>query len=108
MPEKNPKKTNKIVYWPGDLVRIQNVLTKESIITRTISSHRITDDGKVLSYNITTDKGYETTRHRRYLRPLAAKHDPKVSKPSEECSDEINLPKNAEAAADVTEKNGTM
>ena len=28
------------------------------------------DDGKILSYNILTDKGYATTRHRRFLRPL--------------------------------------
>ena len=31
---------------------------------------RETDDHRVLSYDIQTDLGYETTRHRRFLRPL--------------------------------------
>ena len=38
------------------------------------------DDGAVVSYGIATDKGYQTTRHRRFLHSLAPEHDPKVAK----------------------------
>ena len=41
---------------------------------------RTTDDGRVVSYDIATDKGYTTTRHRRYLCPLHPEHDPKIPK----------------------------
>ena len=36
-------------------------------------------DGRVVSYDILTDKGYLTSRHRRYLKRLNKDHDPKVS-----------------------------
>ena len=32
----------------------------------------------MVSYDIVTDKGYITARHRRYLRPLHPEHDPKL------------------------------
>ena len=35
--------------------------------------------GSVVSYDILTDKGYITSRHRRYLKRLNKDHDPKVS-----------------------------
>ena len=43
-------------------------------------SLRLADNGVVISYRIATDKGYNTTRHRRFLRSLAAEHDPKKTK----------------------------
>ena len=46
----------------------------------TITSVRLANDGAVVSYEIATDRGYNTTRHRRFLRPLAAEHDPKIIK----------------------------
>ena len=36
------------------------------------------DDGRVVSYDVLTDKGYVTSRHRRYLKRLNKEHDPKV------------------------------
>ena len=72
---KDKNKTNKKT---GDRVRIQDILTKEFDLFGTVESHRVADNGKILSYTITTDKEYQTTRHRRYLRPLAASHDPEI------------------------------
>ena len=37
----------------------------------------IADSGEVVSYEIDTDLGYTTTWHRRFMKPLAAEHDPK-------------------------------
>ena len=48
----------------------------------TVDSQRTSDDGQVVSYCIITDKGFNTTRHRRFLRPLGAENDPKISKES--------------------------
>ena len=45
----------------------------------TIERRRTADDGRVVSYDILTDKGYLTSRHRRYLKRLNKDHDPKVS-----------------------------
>ena len=64
----------------GDRVRLQNVATKEFILKGTIELLRTTNDGRVVSYDIVTDKGYTNTRHRRYLRPLHPEHDPKIPK----------------------------
>ena len=64
----------------GDRVRLQSIVTKEFILTGTIELLRTTDDGRVVSYDIATDKGYTTTRHRRYLRPLHPEHHPKIPK----------------------------
>ena len=61
---------NKLIYLIGDRVRLQNVKTKDFLLKGTVVDLRETDDQKVLSYNILTDCGYETTRHRRFLRPL--------------------------------------
>ena len=71
---------NKILYHIGDRVRLQNIVTKEFKLIGTITNLRLADDGAVVSYGIATDKGYNTTRHRRFLRPLAPEHDPKVAK----------------------------
>ena len=75
---KGKNKTNKILYKVGDRVRLQNVANKEWVLKGTIDLLRTTDDGRVVSYDIITDKGYMTTRHRRYLRPLHPEHDPKL------------------------------
>ena len=61
---------NKLIYLIGDRVRLQNVKTKDFLLTGTVVGLRETDDHRVLSYDIQTDLGYETTRHRRFLRPL--------------------------------------
>ena len=41
---------------------------------------RRTDDGRVASYDLITDKGHMTTRHRRYLCPLHKDRDPNIQK----------------------------
>ena len=81
---------------------LQNVKTKDFLLTGTVESQRVADDGKILSYNILTDKGYSTTRHRRFLRPLITALDPEIPKESVVCNDgeTNNLPN----FADKTEK----
>ena len=59
---------------------IESACTKEFNLFGTITNLRLADDGAVVSYGIATDKGYNTTRHWRFLRPLAAEHDPKITK----------------------------
>ena len=71
---------NKVLYKIGDRVCLQNVITKEFKLIGTITNLRLADDGAVVSYGIATDKGYPTTRHRRFLHQLAPEHDPKVAK----------------------------
>ena len=39
-----------------------------------------TDDGRVVSYDVMTDKGHRTTHHRRYLGLLHNDHDPNIQK----------------------------
>ena len=43
---------------PGDKVRLQNIRTKDFNLTGIVQSQKVADDGKILSYNILTDKGY--------------------------------------------------
>ena len=52
-----------------------------------VESQRTSDDGQVVSYCIITDKGFYTTRHRRFLRPLGAENDPETSKKSVDSND---------------------
>ena len=59
---------------------LQNVVSKDWSLKGTIDLLRTTDDERVVSYDIITDKGHRTTRHRRYLRPLHKDHDPKMEK----------------------------
>ena len=54
----------------------------------TIDQIRTTDDGRVVSYDVLTDKNYMTTRHRRYLRPLHKNHDPKIPKDNVDTADD--------------------
>ena len=61
-------------------MRLQDVVTKEFKLLGTITSLRIADNGAEVSYKIVTDQGYHTTRHRRFLRPHAAEHDPQINK----------------------------
>ena len=50
----------------------------------TIERRRTADDGKIVSYDIMTDKGYLTSRHRCYLKHLNKAHDNKNN------GDEVN------------------
>ena len=86
---KGKNKTNKILYQVGERVRLQNVANKEWVLKGTIDLLRTTDDGRVVSYDIITDKGYMTTQHRRYLRPLHPEHDPKLQKVDNKKTDVI-------------------
>ena len=61
---------NKLIYLIGDRVRLQNVKTKDFLLKGTVVGLRETDDHRVLSYDIRTDLGYETTLHPRFLLPL--------------------------------------
>ena len=72
----------------------------------TITYQRIADSGEVVSYEIDTDLGYKTTRHRRFMKPLAKEHDPKelntfVTQPTE-----INNKTNLEALNDTAAESG--
>ena len=60
---KGKNKTNKILYEVGQRVRLQNVVSKDWSLKGTIDLLRTTDDGRVVSYDIITDKGHRTTRH---------------------------------------------
>ena len=71
-------KRNKILYKIGERVRLQNVATRDWDLKGTIERVRTADDGRVVSYDVLTDKGYMTTRHRRYLKRLHKDHDPKI------------------------------
>ena len=77
---KNKNKTNKIIYQIGQRVRLQNVSTRDWELKGTIDRVRTADDGRVVSYDILTDRNHMTTRHRRYLKPLHEDHDPKANK----------------------------
>ena len=77
---KNKNKTNKILYEVGQRVRLQNVATRDWALKGTIDLLRTTDDGRVVSYDVITDKGHRTTRYRRYLRPLHKDHGPNIQK----------------------------
>ena len=84
----NKNKNNKVFYDIGARVRLQEVKSKEFKIMGTVTDQRIADSGEVVSYEIDTDLGYKTTWHRRFMKPLAAEHDPKelnkfVTKPTE-------------------------
>ena len=54
--------------------------TRDWALKGTIDLLRTTDDRRVVSYDVITDKGHRTTRHRRYLRPLHKDHDPNIQK----------------------------
>ena len=72
-------KRNKILYEIGERVRLQNIGTRDWELMGTIERRRTADDGRVVSYDILTDKGYLTSRHRRYLKRLNNDHDPKIT-----------------------------
>ena len=72
-------KLNKILYEIEERVQLQNIGTHDWELMGTIERRRTADDGRVVSYDILTDKGYLTSRHRRYLKRLNKDHDPKVS-----------------------------
>ena len=73
---KNKNKTNKIRYQIGQRVRLQNISTRDWELKGTIDRVRTADDGRVVSYDVLTDRNHMTTRHRRYLKPLHEDHDP--------------------------------
>ena len=64
----------------GQRVRLQNISTRDWELKGTIDQIRTANDGRVVSYDVLTDKGHMTTRHRRYLCPLHRDHDPKILK----------------------------
>ena len=72
------KNKNNVIYQPGDRVILQNVRTKDFLLNGTLESQRMSDDGEVVSYVIKTDKGFYTTRHKRFLRPLGEAIERKV------------------------------
>ena len=99
---------NKITYFPRDRVRLQNIKMKDFLLTGTVESQRESDDGKILSYNILTDRGYSTTRHRRFLRPLITGDTiteiPKQSVTQRSEVTKLGLPNSADSSADIIEQ----
>ena len=87
---------------------MQDVKTKEFKILGTITHQRVADNRVVVSYEIDTDLGYQTTRHRRFLKPLATQNDPKEIKKSNKLVTQpielgkIDIPTNLEALSDDT------
>ena len=67
----------------------------------TVIEQRIADSGVVVSYEIDTDLGYRTTRHRRFMKPLSKEHDPK-----EKLVTEINNKTNLEDLNDTAAESG--
>ena len=99
---KNKNKTNKILYEVGQRVRLQNIATRDWDLKGTIDKLRIADDGRVLSYDVFTDKNHMTTRHRRYLKPLHKEHYPKIPKDD---TDNVDTANDAIINADLPEQN---
>ena len=87
---------------------IQNIKTKDILLTGKVESQRESDDSKILSYNILTDRGYSTTRHRRFLRPLITGDTiteiPKQSVTQRSEATKLGLPNIADGVADITEQ----
>ena len=84
----NKNKNNKVIYDIGARVRLQEVKSKEFKIMGTVTEQRIAESGMVVSYEIDTDLGYKTMRHRRFMKPLEKEHNPKelhkfVTQPTE-------------------------
>ena len=98
---KNKNKTNKIRYQIGQRVRLQNISTRDWELKGTIDRVRTADDGRVVSYDVLTDRNHMTTRHRRYLKPLHEDHDPKANKDDVDNVDTANY---AIENADLPEK----
>ena len=81
----------------GDRVRLQNVKEKHWNLIGTVDRKRTADDGQILSYDVLTDKGYMTSRHRRYMKHLTDdinKNDNNIgeethSEESKEISDKV-------------------
>merc|ERR1712208_121932 len=59
---KNKNKTNKILYEVGQRVRLQNIATRDRDLKVSIDRIRTADDGRVLSYDVFTDRNHMTTR----------------------------------------------
>ena len=90
------------MYEVGQRVRLQNIATRDWDLKGTIDKLRIADDGRVLSYDVFTDKNHMTTRHRRYLKPLHKEHDPKIQKND---TDNVDTANDAIINADLPEQN---
>ena len=73
----------------GDRVRLQNAKTKEWGLTGKILEQRLADDGRIVSYSIKTNSGYDTTRYRRLLRPLVEKQ---IEQPLTSTSNDTVIP----------------
>ena len=105
---KTKTKRIKKTYFPGDRVMILNIKTKDFLLTGTVESQRESDDGKILSYNILTDRGYSTTRHRRFLWSLITcdtiTEIPKQSVTQRSEATKLGLPKSADSGDNVTEQ----
>ena len=78
------------MYEVGQRVRLQNIATRDWDLKGTIDRVRTADDGRVLSYDVLTDRNHMTTRHRRYLKPLHKEHDPKTNKDDADNVDTAN------------------
>ena len=98
---KNKNRTNKILYQVGQRVRLQNIATRDWDLKGTIDRVRTADDGRVLSYDVFTDRNHMTTRHRRYLKPFHKEYDPKVTKDD---ADNVDTSNYAIGNADLAEK----
>ena len=92
---------------PGDRVRLQNIRTNDFNLTGTVESQRLADDGKIVSYNIQTDKGYATTRHKRLLRPHVTDDpitDPDIPKQCVNQDGEVTTEQSLPNTADTREQ----
>ena len=64
-----PGRVSKEIYEVGETVLVQDVKTKLWKKTGTVTAVRTAHDGTIVSYDLTIE-GYDTTRHRRFLRKV--------------------------------------
>ena len=74
----NENKSNKVIYYVGDRVRIHDVKTKQFSKNGTVTEQRRTDSGTIVSYLIKKDNGRVTLRHQKFLRKLEPENDPLI------------------------------
>ena len=65
-----PSRGCKEAFFPGQPVLLQDHISRKWDISGKISKIRQAPDGKILSYEILTDKGHLTTRHRSMIKSV--------------------------------------
>ena len=83
-----PSRGCKEAFSPGQQVILQDHISRKWDIPGQISKIRQAPDGKILSYEIMTDKGHLTTRHRSMIKSV-----PNVNNEATNIPDIVDDPK---------------